>query len=147
MGKEQSAPDRPKPQTTEISQGFWDGVERGELVVQHCCACGTLRHYPQPMCPSCGSAESDWKQVSGRGSIYSFTVSHRAFHPAWKDHVPYVIATIELDEGVRMICDLLDADPAQVAIGQQVELFFAELPGQGRMPRFRIIDPAAASHV
>ena len=80
--------------------------------------------------------------MSGRGSIYSFTIARRAFHPAWKDVVPYVIATIELDEGVRMVCDLPDVDPDQVAIGQHVELFFAELPGQGKMPRFRILQPS-----
>jgi len=134
--------ERPVPRATEVSQGFWAGVQRGELVVQGCRGCRALRHYPQPMCPSCGSTESEWVALSGRGEIYSFTVSHRAFHPAWKDHVPYVIATIELDEGVRMVCDLLDADPQQVTIGQRVEVFFAELPGQGMMPRFRIVDTA-----
>ena len=96
MGETRNPVDRPAPQPTEISQGFWDGVKRGELVIQRCCGCDTLRHYPQPMCPSCGSTESDWKPVSGRGSIYSFTVAHRGFHPAWKEHLPYVIATIEL---------------------------------------------------
>jgi uncharacterized OB-fold protein len=99
-----------------------------------------LRHYPQPMCPTCHSRDFDWAPVSGRGTIYSFAVAHRAFHPAWQAYVPYVIATIELDEGVRMVCDLLDVDPASVRIGQRVEAFFAELPGQGFMPRFRILE-------
>ena len=134
-----SEPTRPRPTATEWSQPFWDGCARGELVVQRCTHCRTLRHYPQPLCPACHAAEHDWAPLSGRGEIYSYTVAHRAFHPAWADHVPYVLATIELDEGVRMQCDLLDADPERVAIGQRVEVHFEELPGQGVMPRFRVV--------
>lgn len=131
---------RPAPPVTELSQGFWDAVAEQQLVIQKCRGCAQLRHYPQPLCPACHSKEYEWARVSGRGEIYSFTVAHRAFHPAWKDHVPYVIATIELDEGVRMVCDLLGTDPERVAIGQRVEVAFEELPGQGWMPRFEVID-------
>ncbi|MAG30915.1 MAG: hypothetical protein CL908_08505 [Deltaproteobacteria bacterium] len=131
---------RPAPVVTELSQGFWDAVARRELAVQQCSACDTLRHYPQPFCPHCHSNDFGWKRVSGRGQIYSYTVAHRAFHPAWKEHVPYVIATIELEEGVRVVCDLLDLDPEEVEIGQNVEVTFEELPGQGLMPRFEVID-------
>ncbi|MFK7898515.1 MAG: Zn-ribbon domain-containing OB-fold protein [Myxococcota bacterium] len=131
---------RPAPPVTELSQGFWDGVARQELVIQRCAGCALLRHYPQPFCPECHSQESDWAKVSGKGRIYSYTVAHRAFHPAWKEHVPYVIATIELDEGVRMVCDLLDLDPETVAIDQRVEVGFTELPGQGWMPRWSVVD-------
>ena len=133
-------PPRPAPPMTELSQGFWDAVGRGELAVQRCTDCGLLRHYPQPICPDCFGAGHDWQTLSGRGEVYSYTVAHSAFHPAWREHVPYVIATIELEEGVRMVCDLLDADPEAIAIGQRVEARFAELPGQGRMPRFEVID-------
>ena len=86
------------------------------------------------------STQFDWARLSGRGVIYSYSVAHRAFHPAWADHVPYVLATIELDEGVRMLCDILDSAPDSVSIGQRVEAYFEELPGQGVMPRFRIVD-------
>ena len=89
---------RPMPPRTELSQGFWDAVARGELAVQRCEACGLLRHYPQLRCPACQSAEVSWQPLSGEGEIHSYTVAHRAFHPAWKEHAPYVIATIELDE-------------------------------------------------
>ncbi|MEZ4354484.1 MAG: Zn-ribbon domain-containing OB-fold protein [Myxococcota bacterium] len=131
---------RPMPPRTELSQGFWDAVARGELAVQRCEACGLLRHYPQLRCPACQSAEVSWQPLSGEGEIHSYTVAHRAFHPAWKEHAPYVIATIELDEGVRMVCDLLGADPDTIAIGQRVRVRFEDLPGQGRMPRFDVVD-------
>ncbi len=133
-------PPRPEPVATESSRGFWEAIARHELAVQRCCACERLRHYPQPFCPVCRSAEFDWQPLSGRGEIYSYTVAHRAFHPAWQDLVPYVIATIELEEGIRMVCDLPDLSPASVAIGQAVEVFFEELPGQGWMPRFKRVD-------
>ena len=133
---------RPAPPRTELSEGFWQGVERGELVVQRCRGCGSLRHYPQSICPDCHSPEFGWAPLSGRGAIYSYTVAHRAFHPAWKQHVPYVIATIELDEGIRMVSDLLDSDPETIAIGQPVQVYFAEMPGQGMMPRFRVLETA-----
>ena len=132
--------ERPQPVRTGISEGFWEAVERDELAVQECSDCGLLRHYPQEGCASCGSPDFTWRRVSGRGEIHSYTVTHRAFHPAWAEHVPYVVATIELEEGVRVVCDLLDAPPDAVAIGQRVEAYFETMPGQGRMPRFRIVE-------
>lgn len=131
---------RPAIAETELSAGFWEGVREGRLVIQRCLSCRTLRHYPQPMCPVCRALGFDWAPVSGRGTIYTYTVAHRAFHPAWQAHVPYAIATIELDEGVRLVCDLLGTPPEQVAIGARVEVFFEDLPGQGRMPRFRLME-------
>ena len=130
---------RPVPQPTEYSEGFWEGVANGELRIQRCVGCRDLRHYPQPMCPECRSPDFEWARVSGRGEIYSYAIANRAFHPAWQAHVPYVIATIELDEGVRMVTDLLGVDPDSVEIGQRVEVYFEALPGQGKMPRFRIV--------
>jgi uncharacterized OB-fold protein len=135
-----STSDRPAIVPTEFSEGFWEAARRGELVIQRCSQCERLRHYPQPLCPDCHSNEFDWASVSGGGEIYSYTVAHRAFHPAWNDHAPYVLATIELDEGVRMLTDLLGVDPERVVIGQRVEVFFEEMPGQGVIPRFRIVE-------
>ena len=131
--------ERPRVAQSEYGRGFWEAVERDQLAIQECTACRRLRHYPQATCSDCGGAEHGWRRVSGRGEIYSFTIAHRAFHPAWESHVPYVIATIELEEGPRMVCDLLDVAPDSVGIGQKVEAYFETLPGQGRMPRFRIV--------
>lgn len=134
---------RPVPQPTELSEGFWQAVREGRLAIQRCTACGLLRHYPQALCPACHALEFDWAPVSGRGTIHSYTIAHRAFHPAWQEHVPYAVATIELEEGPRMVCDLLGTPPEAVAIGKAVEVFFETLPGQGRMPRFRLAQTVA----
>ena len=130
--------ERPLPQPTELTQGFWDAARRHELVVQRCGDCGTYRHYPQVRCPECLSSSWDWAPLSGRGTIYSFTVTHQAFHPAWADRVPYAVVTVELAEGVRMVSDLPDDDVANVRIGAPVEVFFDDVTHDVTLPRFRI---------
>jgi uncharacterized OB-fold protein len=136
-------PDRPRPTPNAMTEGFWQAARDHRLVVQRCAACGELRHYPQPLCPLCRSDAWTWTPLSGRGTVYTFTVTHQAFHPAWADRVPYVVATIELDEGVRMVTDLPPGDIAHVAIGAPVECFFEDhVLDDGRpftFPRFRLV--------
>jgi uncharacterized OB-fold protein len=132
---------RPQPKPTSLTEGFWTAAARHELVVQQC-ACGVYRHYPQPMCPECLSTEWAWTPVSGSGVVHTFTITHRAFHPAWADRTPFAVATIELSEGVRMISDLSSEDTEVVAIGAPVEVFFDDQDGaEGTLtlPRFRLV--------
>jgi len=128
---------RPRPQPTEWSEGFWRGCARGELVIQRCDACLRLRHYPQPLCPHCRESRWSWQPVSGRGLVYSYAVCHRAFHPAFAAAVPYVVATIELDEGVRMVADLAGVAPDEVRIGMPVRVCFERVDDEISLPRFR----------
>jgi uncharacterized protein len=136
-------PDRPLPTPGALGRGFWDAAREHRLVVQRCDGCGALRHYPQPMCPSCHSTAWTWTPLSGRGTVYTFTVTHQPFHPAWADRVPYAVATVELDEGVRMVTDLPPEDVDDVAIGRPVECFFEdhELDEATTftVPRFRLV--------
>lgn len=127
----------PLPAPTELTAGFWAAARQGQLVVQRCESCHVLRHYPQPMCPHCLSSAWDWTEIAGRGVIHSFTVTHQVFHPSWADRVPYVVATIELDEGIRMISDL-DEPAESVVIGAPVEVFFDRLDDEHTVPRFRL---------
>ncbi|MEB4209765.1 Zn-ribbon domain-containing OB-fold protein [Mycobacterium sp. 94-17] len=129
---------RPFVAASALSEGFWAAAAENRLVVQRCDECATLRHYPQFLCPRCRSAAWNWAEMSGRGVVYSFTVSHRAFAPAWADRVPYVIATVELDEGVRMVSDLPPEDLDAVAIGRAVQVFF-DHTGAVSLPRFRLV--------
>lgn len=141
-GQPRAATARPLPSPNDLTTGFWEAATRHELVVQRCGGCDLLRHYPQPMCAACHSTDWTWSPVSGRGVVYSFTVTEQAFHPAWADALPYAVATIELDEGVRMVTDLPADDVADVAIGRRVEVFFHDEVGDdGRvvtLPRFRL---------
>ncbi len=129
---------RPLPVPTTETEPFWEACGRHELVVQRCRGCDTYRHYPQAMCPQCHSTGFNWEQVSGRGIIYTYTVAHHAFHPFWKDRAPYVIATIELKEGVRMVSDMLDLPIDEVSIGLEVEVFFEEVSSEITLPCFRL---------
>lgn len=129
-----------------LTAPFWAAAARHELVVQRCASCGALRHYPQPMCPDCHGTDHAWQPLSGRGTVYTFTVSHQAFHPAWRDRVPVAIATIELEEGVRMVSDLPAEDVDRVRIGMPVEVFFDDVVTESgstvTLPRFRSTDEA-----
>jgi hypothetical protein len=124
------------PPPNPLTAGFWDAAARRQLVVQRC-TCGRYRHYPQLLCPDCHSSDWSWAPVSGRGTVYSYTVTHRAFHPAWADRVPFAVATIELEEGVRMVSDLPREDTDEVRIGMPVEVFF-DRQESVTLPRFRL---------
>jgi uncharacterized OB-fold protein len=122
-----------------VSAGYWKAARRHELVIQRCSACHDHRHYPQPLCPGCGSGAWAWTPVSGRGTVYTFTVTHHVFHPAWAGRVPFAVATIELEEGVRLVSDLPAEDTDEVTIGAAVEVFFEDLDDHDlTLPRFRL---------
>lgn len=97
------APRKPAPPENELSQPYWEAASRGQLLLQGCGACGTLRHYPRLLCDQCYSDEVIWKEASGRGTIHSWTVAHHAFHPAFAGELPYTIVTIDLEEGPRAL--------------------------------------------
>jgi uncharacterized OB-fold protein len=130
---------RPLPNPTPITVGFWEAAQKGELVIQRCTPCRAWRHYPQAMCPHCHSLDWGWEPVSGRGVIHSYTIAHQAFHAHWKDKTPYVSATIELEEGVRLVDDMLDLDPEAVKIGLPVEVYFEKMSDEITMPKFRVV--------
>jgi len=117
--------EKPRPQPNELSAAYWDGAARGELVLQKCGECGTVRHYPRLLCAVCQSRAVDHVTASGRGKVHSWTVAHHAFHPAFREELPYTLVTIDLEEGVRALGRWqADATPF---IGQAVRASF--IPG------------------
>ena len=129
----------PLPKPTLDDQGFWDACNNNRLVIQRCSDCHTLRHRPRPMCPHCRSMRYDWATVSGRGTLYSFSVVHHPLRESMRDHVPYVIALVELEEGPRLITNLVGTAPDHVRIGLPVHVFFDEVAPGIKLPRFRAI--------
>ena len=109
------------PEPTEISAPFWNGLHEGELRLEHCEACGTYQHPPERFCYACGSDKIEWETVTGGGEIYSFIVVHQPYHVAFRDRLPYVVATVQLDEGPRMLGAIFDVDPVDISIGQRVK--------------------------
>lgn len=116
--------DKLVPDPTPHSARFWDGLNERKLLLQRCGACGKVRHYPQPMCPACHSVEVAWDEASGRGVVHSWTVTHHPFHPGVRDDLPYTLATVDLEEGVRMNAQLREARPEQLRIGLPVRVAF-----------------------
>jgi uncharacterized OB-fold protein len=113
---------RPVPEPTPLSAPFWRAAADGVLVVQRCQDCGRLEWTPQVACSRCLTETLQWARMSGRGTVYSFSVVHRPQTPAFP--APYVVAIVELEEGVRMLTDLVGVHPEQVRIGQPVAVAF-----------------------
>ncbi len=135
----------PLPVPNPDNQGFWDACRRHELVVQRCSGCRALRHPPRPGCPKCRSTESEWHRVSGRGTIYTYTITHQAIHPALKGRVPWTVVLVDLEEGVRMVSHLVDSSTEQVRIGMPVEVTFEDVNEEVSLPYFRPSDQGAKS--
>jgi hypothetical protein len=119
------------------TQPFWDGCARGELLLQRCAACQTYRHPPSPICPHCLSDRHDWVQASGRGTVYTFVVVRETRARGWDKMVPYVLAVIALEEGPRMLSNLVNVAPEAVTIEMPVEVTFVELDGTTKLPLFQ----------
>src|SRR5262245_52356177 len=94
--------DAPLPAPGPESAPYWAGLREGRLLIQKCTACGRLRHYPRAVCDACFSMQFDWIEASGRGRIHSWTRTHHAFLPVFEPDLPYVLVTVDLEEGPRM---------------------------------------------
>jgi len=129
------APSRPLPRPTPETQHFWDGTAAGELRLQRCRACDDPYFPPQPFCPRCASGDVEVVRASGRGSLYSYVITHRAA-PGFE--APYVIAEVELEEGPRLLSNLLDVepDPEQLPLDLPLEVTFESF-GEVTVPVFR----------
>ena len=127
----------PPPLANATTLPWWQAAAEHRLVVQHCTSCEHTRLPPAPICPECRSADSDWKEVSGRGKVYTYTTVHRAI--AAGQELPFVIAGIELEDagGVRIISNLVAADLEEIEIGLPVELVWEDMSEDLAIPRFR----------
>ena len=134
-----------KPIVIDETRGFWDGTAQGELRVQLCGACGHRQLPGGPCCRECLSQELSWDRASGRGIVHSYTVVHRALHPAFAARVPYVLADIQLEEGPVFTSNVTDVAPQEVSIGMAVEVWFEEPDRDAfgtafRLPKFRPVE-------
>jgi uncharacterized OB-fold protein/acyl dehydratase len=131
--KEEKAP-RPQPPRNQDNAFFWEGVDRGELLIQRCTSCGRLRHPPRPMCPNCQSLEWDTVTASGKGEVFSFIIPHYPQVPFFE--YPYVVAVIALEEGTRLISNVIDIDPGDVTVGMPVAVRFVRVDPELTLPLF-----------
>ncbi|MEV4255072.1 OB-fold domain-containing protein [Spirillospora sp. NPDC049652] len=117
---------------------FWDGVNEGELRIQSCADCGTLRHPPGPMCPRCHSTNRTFRKASGRGIVHSFVVHH---HPPVPGRTPpYAVAVVELEEGVRILGDVVGCEPSEVEVDMPVRVVFQRMDDELVLPSWTPAD-------
>ncbi len=125
---------------------FWEGTGRGELRVQRCSGCGRFRFPPRPMCPWCRSTTSEWPEVSGRATVWSYVVSHPPLLPAYAEYAPYNAVVVALDEdpSIRLVGNLVagpgepinSVDPATIEIGEPVRVVFDRISEEFVLPRW-----------
>ena len=139
-GKDSTRPaGRPIPRQSSYvqSEPFWSGAKQGNLMLQYCVETGRFQHYPRPVSIYTGKRRLEWREVSGRGTVYACTVL-RVPGPGLEGRLPLCVATVDLDEGVRLIGNVLNCDPADVKIGARVRLAWDELSEEVKYPAFEL---------
>lgn len=132
---------RPLPVADELSRPFWEAAKQHRLVVQRCQACGYFNHPPRSACDACLSQQLRFEPVSGRGTIYSFTVMHQPAVAGFAEQLPYLNILVELDEQplLFMVSHLPIAEREKVCIGARVEVSFEEIDATLTLPQFRVV--------
>lgn len=131
-----AAKDRPFLEEPE-AKPFWANLKEHKLTCQRCSACGKFFGFPpQLVCPHCLASEHEWAPLSGKGKVYSFVTYQRAWHPTYQDKVPYNVSLIEMEEGVRMISNVVDCPPEAVKIGMPVAVIYEDFE-EYTLPKFR----------
>jgi len=124
------------PPTTALTEPYWEGCNAGVLKLQRCTTCGKHQFYPRNICSHCSAPTLEWVATSGAGTVASFTVVRRGISEAYP--APYIVALVDLAEGPRMMSNIVDADPGQVAIGAAVVVDFGAWTDEISLPVFRL---------
>ena len=135
MSEQKAARPAPKPDVYVPTGPFWDGARQGRLMLQYCRDSGRFQHYPRPVSVYTCSRNLEWREASGNGTVYAATIV-RVPGPGIDGRLPLTVATIELDEGVRILGNIIGSDPETVAIGQRVELAWDRLDDEVSYPGF-----------
>ena len=130
---------RLEPPISEVAAPFWDATRERRLLLQWCTACGRPVWYPREVCPGCLGSTLEWRESRGHGVVYACTVEHNAQTPALE--APYVVALVDLDEGVRLLSNVVGCPPDQVGVGDRVQLTWEPLSDGRRLPLFEPVDP------
>ena len=128
---------KPLPVITEDSRPFWEGCQQGKLLLQYCGACQRYQFYPRLFCMQCGSGSLRWVEASGRGVIYSYTIIHQNKSPEFVGDTPYNVAIIQLEEGPRLLSNIVDSSLADLRMDLPVTVVFDAVSDTIALPHFR----------
>jgi len=131
---------KPIPVPSAESQAYWDGLRDRKLLMPRCDACGKYWFPPSLLCPHCNETKWTWTSTSGRGRIFSYVVYHWVYHPGFAEEVPYAVAVIELDEGPRMVSNVIGIAPDKLACDLRVQVVYQPITDTITLPKFK---PAA----
>ena len=129
-------PSRVEPPVSPEAEPFWEATREQRLVLPWCTRCERPFWYPRPVCPACLCPDIEWRPASGRGEVYAVSVMHRPGNPMMADRVPYPVALIDLEEGVRMMSNIVGIEADQVKVGMPVVLAWEELSDGRHLPQF-----------
>ena len=130
--------EKPLPTITRLTQPFWDAARAGRLVMQTCRACGHVHFPPGPVCPECLSAEQDWKDAAGTGTLESWIAMHRAYWDGFRDALPYPVGLVRLTEGPLLVTNLV-GDLAGAKLGAKVRVVFDAVTEDVTLPKFTLV--------
>ena len=130
---------KPLPVPDPLTKHYWDSVKAHAMQIQKCGACSTFVFYPRSVCPHCGSRKLHWTAVSGKGKVYGFTISYQKNMPAFGADAPYAIAVVELEEGARLMTNLvgIEPDPEKIKVGMDVIVQYDDVTDAISLPKFR----------
>ncbi|MES2537120.1 MAG: Zn-ribbon domain-containing OB-fold protein [Pseudomonadota bacterium] len=128
--------EKPLPIIDPDTAPYWRAACEHRLLIKHCRDCSRYHFYPRELCPHCHSDAVDWFQAKGTGTVYSYTIARRPAGPAFKPDAPYVVAIIELDEGPRMMTNIVGCPPDSVRIGQRVAVQYEDVNEEVSLPKF-----------
>lgn len=128
---------KPLPAISTLNGPYWDGLKQRELKMPSCNDCGKLWYPPAPFCPECWSRNFTWRQLGGRGTVNSWVVFHQAYFSSYKDDVPYNVAEVELEEGPRLLTNLVGVANADIVIGMSVEIVYDDVTDEVTLAKFR----------
>lgn len=130
-------PNKPLPAISGETRAFWEGARRGELLIQRCDRCNEYQWYPRGFCSNCWSREIRNVPASGRGTVWTYTITYQNRSPGFNEETPYVLALVELEEGVKVFTNIVECDPRDVRIDMAVEVAFVPATAQVHVPVFK----------
>jgi len=128
---------KPLPEVQPWTIDFWKATKQHKLLIQECKSCNSKIFYPRKFCPECWSSELSWTEASGKGKIFTFTVTMTGVEKKFADDLPYVLALVDLAEGIRMMTNIVECKPDHLKIGMDVEVVFDDINDDFSLPKWR----------
>ena len=138
---------KPTPAVQPWTEEFWRATKKNQLLIQECQACNSLIFYPRKYCPQCWSPNLGWRTASGNAKVYTFAVMRDMVEPKFAPDLPYMLAIVDLQEGVRMMTQIVECAPEAVEIGMDVEVTFRDITDRHALPFFRPCDESLRTAV